>query len=414
MRVTFLVANYRPSVGGAQLLVQHVAEGLVARHGHEVHVVTSDALLLPGSRNAGRAPVGDEVVGGVVVHRRPVARRTHAVLRGLRRVLGRMRADTALQATQLAAAGPLGWRLAAATRSAARSSDVLVGVSDAVLTVLAGERSTRRTRAQAVSLPLLHLAGGPPRPAALESIRRGARAVALTDFEREWLVGHGVDGHRAVVIPPGCEPELYPAVASTDARRQLDLPDRPTIGYIGRMALHKGIDTLLESMQIVWSDHPEVTVLLAGNRTGWHGFDELVRRVAAVAGDRLVVRDGFTEEEKPLLYSACDVVAFPSREESFGMVTLEAWCARRAVVAGDIGAVRSLVREGSDGDLVAVDDVVGWAEAIGALLDDPDRRERYGRSGRRRAEQEFSWPAVIDRWNDLLVAAIDPRAAAVI
>ncbi len=43
MRVAFVALNYAPSRGGAQELVQHLAEGLVGR-GHQVQVLTTDGL----------------------------------------------------------------------------------------------------------------------------------------------------------------------------------------------------------------------------------------------------------------------------------------------------------------------------------------------------------------------------------
>ncbi len=399
MRVTFLVANYAPSVGGAQTLVQRVAEGLGAR-GHHVEVVTTDALLPPGGKNAGRISTGVAVMGGVIVRRWPVARRTHSVARHLSRSLARLGVWS--EPIRAATIGPLGLRLMREARRAGRTADVVVGVSAPYLTLLGADLATRRTRAAYAAMPLVHLSGHELPGWVLRSLRRADGCTALTTAERDWLVDNGIDLSRVCVLPPGCDPDLYPDLAPSEARAMLGFPEHLTVGYLGRLALHKGIDTLLDSLPAIRARFPDVSVLIAGPRTGWRDLDRRIEQAMAESGGRLIFRDGFRDDERPVLLAACDVVAFPSREESFGMVTIEAWSARRAVVAGDIEAARCVIRPGDDGELVPVGDPLALADAVVKLLDDPDARARLGAAGRERAVHEFSWDTVIDGWDAFL------------
>ncbi len=401
MKVTFVVSNYSPSLGGAQVLVQRVAEGLVEL-GHSVTVVTTDAERAPGGLSPGKVSGDDEVMSGVLVKRRPVARRVHRTVRMLRKGLARLRLRRLLAITSSLNAGPIGLGFATEVGRAARHGDVVVGVAAPGLIVPIVDFCTRRGKADAAYLPLLHLSASDPRPSVLRALRRAAGVVALTEFERRWVVANGVDEGRAEAIAPGCE--LWDSAESSPAwaRSQLQLPERLTVGYIGRMAGYKGIGTLLKAMELLWEGHPELNLLLAGGRAGWSEFDELLEQTRSVAGDRLVYFGSFDDGEKHLLYEACDVVASPSREESFGITTIEAWAASRPMVAGDIDVVRSLIRPGEDGELVPVDDVAAWAEALEELLADADRRTRLGSAGRERVVQEFTWPVVTRQWDELL------------
>ena len=410
MRITFLVANYAPSVGGAQMHVRRVAEGLASRHGYEVEVLTTDAIHPPAGRHPGRIELREERMGRVLVRRRPVARRTHAALRGMRRAGRRLGVIRAIRPTPLAV-GPLGAQLARSAWEAGRRSDAVVGVGAPFLTLFAADRSTRRASAAYLAMPLLHLGAESLRPWALRSLRRADGCTSSTEYERSWLVANGVAADRISVLPPGCDPERFPDVDPVAARRHLGLAERPTVGYIGRLAAHKGIDTLYDAARRVWETRPDTTLLIAGGVAGWDGFEPLTDRLRDHADDRLVIRRDFEEGDRAMLLSACDVVAFPSREESFGMVTLEGWCARRPVVVADIPPVRSLVRNGVDAELVPVGDDAALARVIAELLADPDRRTSLAVEGRRRAEVEFAWDRIVDRWDGFVRESVGRRRA---
>lgn len=91
------------------------------------------------------------------------------------------------------------------------------------------------------------------------------------------------------------------------------------------------------------------------------------------------------------------------------MVTIEAWCARRPVVACNIPAVRSLINSGFDGDLVDVGDDAALAECLVQLLCDPDRTAKYVAAGRDRVEREFDWDLVVEGWERLLISTAASR-----
>lgn len=412
MRVTFVALTYAPSVGGAQTHVREVAEGLAGR-GHTVRVVTTDALRTPGASDPGLVEPAAEVLGGVAVRRFA----TRGPLGRANRVLRRALAWTSTRprlARRTAGLGaqvfvPLSVPMARAVHRAFRTDDVVVGCSAPFLTQVAPPHLRGRAPAAAVSMPLLHLDEGAPAAMVVGALRRCDGVTASTGFERAAQVELGIEASRIAVLPPGIDPDAFPELDPTSARAALGLPERPTVGYIGRLAGYKGIDTLLDAAPFLWADREDLTVLVAGSAAGWAGYDEAIARARAVGGDRLVVRDGFSEAEKSLLFAACDVVAYPSRAESFGLVTLEAWAASRPVVAAAIGAVSDVVRPGVDGLLVPPGDAEALAAAVAGLLADERSRLAMGRAGRERAEGPLAWPTIVDGWERFLAESIERR-----
>jgi glycosyltransferase involved in cell wall biosynthesis len=202
------------------------------------------------------------------------------------------------------------------------------------------------------------------------------------------------------VIPPGTDVAGAAVLTPSEARQRAGLPEQPTVGFIGRLAAYKGVDTLVDAAPAIWSARPDATVLLAGSPTGWEGYRS--PEVAALGGDRLVIREGLDDDERDLLLQACDVVVHPSRHESFGMIAIEAWAARRPVVLADIDAVRSFVDDGRTGLLIPPGDAGALASAVVDLLDDPDQRAALAAAGRAEAEAGFDWERICDQWAELV------------
>jgi len=102
-----------------------------------------------------------------------------------------------------------------------------------------------------------------------------------------------------------------------------------------------------------------------------------------------VIRTGrIPESDLDLLYRSATAMAFPSLYEGFGVPVLEAMSRGCPVVASDAGALPEVV--GDAGELVDPVDVAGWADALGALIEDPTRRTVLARRGLARATH-FAW-----------------------
>jgi glycosyltransferase involved in cell wall biosynthesis len=85
----------------------------------------------------------------------------------------------------------------------------------------------------------------------------------------------------------------------------------------------------------------------------------------------------------------------PSLYEGFSLPTAELMACATPLVVSDAGAIPEVV--GPDGlcaDIVPPGNVDALTQALAGLLDDPERRERYGAAGRARVDELFGWRAV--------------------
>lgn len=198
-------------------------------------------------------------------------------------------------------------------------------------------------------------------------------------------VEEGYDSHKAriAVVTPGADIRQFtPGTerATENARRALGIPLRArVIGFVGRLQRLKGPHILLRAAAELIDRYPDqiIRIVICGGLSGsTQDRQEMLEDLAEELSISCCVR--FLEPRPPEelvgVYQAADVIAMPSSNESFGLVALEAQATGTPVVATRIGGLQLALEEGKTGLLVDGHDPVDWAEALGELLLDDDRR----------------------------------------
>ena len=171
----------------------------------------------------------------------------------------------------------------------------------------------------------------------------------------------------------------------------------PNILYVGRFESRKGLTYLLKAYRTLRREGIDCRLLVVG--TGPQ--EREVRRYIAtrrLGGVELLGR--ISEADKIRAFATADVFCSPATgSESFGIVLLEAMASGTAIVCSDIHGYKGVVRRGEQALLVQPKDPAALAEALGALLRNPELRDRMGASGRERAIQ-FSWENITAKVDD--------------
>jgi phosphatidylinositol alpha-mannosyltransferase len=198
----------------------------------------------------------------------------------------------------------------------------------------------------------------------------------------------------------------------------IDLPPKGDFGgrngnvvFIGRNEPRKGLPVLLRA----WPRVHDST----GARLRLVGADPLsVRWLARRQGFSLEGIDllgGLSEDELTAELQAASLLAAPSLGgESFGMVLTRAFSCGTPVVASNIEGYAQVADHDETGILVPPRDADALAHALVELLQDEDRRRRYGIAARKAAEP-YSWDRIGRRLVEIyerLTAPIEPVKAA--
>lgn len=214
------------------------------------------------------------------------------------------------------------------------------------------------------------------------------------------------------VVPCGIDASRFRPLDADErraTRERYGLHDGPLVLGLSRLVPRKGMDVLIDASIGIADRIDDVQIAIGG--TG-RDRDRLEKRAAAIGAPvRFLGR--IPDHDLASVYGAADVYVMLCRnrwagleQEGFGIVFLEAAAAGVPQVAGNSGGAAEAVAHGESG-LVVEDprDVPAVIDAVSTLLEDSDLRTAMGRSGRRRAVEEFDY----GRLAPVLAAAIEGR-----
>ncbi len=200
-------------------------------------------------------------------------------------------------------------------------------------------------------------------------------------------------------IDLGTDPDQFHASRATGRlRTQLNIGDAPIIISVARLVPHKGQDTAIQSLAELGVEFPRLQYVIVGK-----GDDEARLRALASTlnvADRVHFVGQLNDAELAEAYATSTVYVGLSRldneinVEGFGISFVEAAASGLPVVAGDSGGVRSAVRDGETGLVVAPVDTAAAAGAIGRIIRDASLRERMSAAGRASVESHYNWDRV--------------------
>ena len=377
MHILHLSPYYRPAYafGGVVRAVEGLA-GALAKRGHQVTVLTTDAL--DQKRRYGGA--ADEWIDGVRVLRRPNAapwlrgRLNLSAPRGLKKTAAAVLPDVdVLHVHEFRTVENL---LATPTAQPLNKPIVLSPHGTLAL-------GTGRSRLKA----------GWDRLFSRRMARRVDHVIALTETELDdaktfWqalgqpqmptfsVISNGIHLHHFADLPD-----------AADFRRRYDLGEMPTVLFMGRLQRRKGLDVLIQAFQQANVEHSRL--LIAGPDEGMMNAIQ-----ALAAGDeRIAVAGYLSGEERWRALAAGDVFALPAVGEGLSIAALEAMAAEMPVILSP-GCNMNEV-EAAGAGYVAAASADAFAAKLRLLLADSDRRARMGKAARQLIAQKYTWDTIV-------------------
>jgi glycosyltransferase involved in cell wall biosynthesis len=238
--------------------------------------------------------------------------------------------------------------------------------------------------------------------------------VTVSKAVANGMVASGACGPEMIeVIPTAVETARF---VTDDARRaaaraRFGVPqDALLIAAAGRLHRMKGFIDLVGAAPKIAAAVPKARIIIGGDG---EERENLERRVRELGVESVVSMPGYLSDV-PELYAAADLFALPSVElegaprEGMPMVILEAMAAGCAIVTTSVSGNTEIVRDDFNGRIAPQQDPAGLADAIIAVLNDP-QRPRFGANGRRFVEEHHSIERVAGQYGELFLRLIESR-----
>ncbi len=325
MKICFVIEYYLPHVGGAEVLFQHLAEGLV-RAGHTCEVITC--------RLAGTAAV--ETINGVRVRRVRVPK-----------------------------TGDRYWFTLAAVFAAlkcARDADIIHtmvynGAFPAKLAALLRKRPVVIHVFEVIRAKWHRIGISPFLALLYRFLERIILAIPFDAYScisvstRDALREAGIPASRLFLAYPGIDYSLFnphgPLMPRASVRQRIGVADERFLYiFYGRPGFVKGIHHLVAAVPLIREMLPRSTLLLVLSRepeSGRRRIEQLVLDHRLIQGEDIVIMDPVRRSELPSFIASSDCVVVPSLSEGFGFTCVEACAMERPVVATTAGSLPEVV-----------------------------------------------------------------------
>lgn len=225
------------------------------------------------------------------------------------------------------------------------------------------------------------------------------RSAKLADL----LADAGVVKEKLHPVYNGVDLDLFhPVLDRQTARRELGLPEAPTLLFVGNFYPVKNPQLLVRAYAGLWRNFPKQRCQLV--MIGGGPLENEVRQLAGQlgVGEHVILAGRKLAPEVARYMQATDVLCLSSENEGVPNVILEAFATGIPVMSTAVGGIAEVVSENFLGKLVPPDNLEAMIQALAGLLERPADSERI-----RKHALSFSWPNAAGKYLRLLKQATE-------
>lgn len=214
-----------------------------------------------------------------------------------------------------------------------------------------------------------------------------------------------VPKENVVICPNGIKIEEF---NGSRVQEKAETNRVPQLLFLSNLIESKGVLVLLDALKILKDKGYSFICDFVGGETKEIDSKRFIEELNKRQLNRLVFYRGRKYgNEKEEFFEKADIFVFPSMEDCFPLVLLEAMASKLPIVTTTEGAIPDEVKDGENGLIAQKNDAESLATCISKLIDAPELRKKMGESGRERLELMFTEDIFEKRMKDILWTSVN-------
>ena len=227
-------------------------------------------------------------------------------------------------------------------------------------------------------------------------LRGTKKIIAISYNIKQSLSKIGIPSDKIEVIPPIIDFSIFkPGVGGENLRDTLGIGDEFAILFLGNLTKTKGIDTVLDALNIVKKRYPHLK-LITGIELTHSGSDirkkEILNKIKRYNLTQNVIELGLISNVEKVI-DAVDVVVAPFQNTyyvaDYPLVVLESMAVGTPVITTKVGGIPEIITNRENGILINPDDPVSLAYEILTLIDNPGKGKEIGKRAASFVREKF-------------------------
>lgn len=171
-------------------------------------------------------------------------------------------------------------------------------------------------------------------------------------------------------------------------KKELGVENSFMVTLVGRINEFKGQHLLIEAIKQLVAKKLDIKAFIVGHAMDENYLEKLKEKVKSYNLEKNIHFIGFTKEPQKYM-QASDVVVMASKNETFGLVTIEAMRNNTAVIGANSGGVLEIIDDKQTGLLFNSGDFNDLSKKLEILYNDNQLKEDLAKNGKEKADKKF-------------------------